>query len=220
MAHGRRDRALWNIQRHDLLSFTTDRIDKLHALEAVVVICLRFDLHLFERRHLPVARRFDDVDVWRTIVDDADEVFGAGVVAETFAIDEEDAIGAVTGQCHRRGELRGRDRRQRHRAAGRERQLSLRDGMFGVNVQSHGSVRRRIDIAAVHFGVRRQAERRGIRVVHVDAGDTGHSGDADAIDRRHQRAGGDAISEIGCHSWNGRAETPFGIRRHLRRSPS
>ena len=208
-----------DVERHDLLSAAADRIYELELIDPVVVVGLRLDVHLLEPRYCTVARRFDDVNIGRAIFERSDEVFGLAGVGEPVEIGERHAVGIVVDDLQRGGEQGRRLGGQRDLAAVAERHLSARRGPVRMDAQSDVGPGRRVNVAAVLFGTRLQAQRGRIRVIDVDARHARRSRHRDGVGRRRHRAGDHAVVEPGCHRFERQAEGAARLGGHFGRAP-
>ena len=140
------------------------------------------------------------------------------------AIGEREAVRVVAGDVQRRRQLGRRVRRQRDRLAAAERHLAGRGRTIGEHLHADVGAGRRVDVAAVGFGARRQPQAGGIGVVDVDARHARRHRDGDLVGRRRHRAGDDAVLERRADRRQREAERARGVARSSRvarqRSPS
>ncbi len=161
-----RDRAVRPRAAESATTFSLPAVGLDHELErshTVVVIGARLDHHFLERRHLLVAGRPQNAHVGRAIVQHADEVLGVAVVRQAVDVVERDAIRAVLGHRQVRREhlvVPGEVDQLRHHqvATGR-----CATGLSVVDRELHLGAGRRVDVAAVLFGVRLEAD--AVRIV-------------------------------------------------------
>jgi hypothetical protein len=151
-----------DVERHDLLGAAAHRVDEIEAIDAVVVFCLRFDVHFFEPRHRSVGRRFQHTDFRRTILERADEVLGVAGVGHPVAVRQRDPIRVVVHDFQRSGPRGRRVGGQRNRLAVDERQLSGRRGTVGSRGRDIGAGRREICRCRFRFAPRGGGRRDGL----------------------------------------------------------
>ena len=211
-------RAARNRQRDDLLG-AVHRVHEIEPIDAVVVLGLRLDVHFLEPRHRTVRRRLENAHVGRPIVQRPDEVLGLAAVAHALAIGQRDPVGIVVDDLQRRGQLGRRVGCQRETLAVAERHLAGGRRTIGEHAHANVGAWRRIDIAAIAFGPRRQPQTRRIGVFDVDALDARRVRDGHVVDRRRQRPGGDPVLERGRDGVDAEPERTRRVGGHLRPAP-
>ena len=154
-------------------TFSADRapIDEIEPVDAVVVFGLDLDVHFLEPGHRPVGGRLQDADVGRTILERADEVLRLARRGDAVGIGERDAIELSASRSERPGEFGRRRGAQREAVAAAERHQPGRGRPIGEHVHADVGAARRVDVAAVRLGARRQLQAGGIGVIDVDARD-------------------------------------------------
>ena len=207
-------------ERHDVVRASLHRVHKVQAIDAVVVFRLRFDVHFLEPRDRTIGRRLQHAHVGRAIFERADEIFGVARVADAVAIGEGDAIRVVIDHLQRRGELVRLVRRQRDLLAVAERHLTVGGGAIGEHLHADVGAGRRVDVAAVGFRARREAQAGGIGVMDVDARHARRNRDRNVVGRRRHRAGDDAVRERRADRRQRQAERAGRVARHLGDAPA
>ena len=168
---------------------------------------------------------FEDAHVGRPILERADEVFGVAAGCRC----PRDRRARRDRSCRRRPSATRTARSARPTAsaiglpspsvicAGRRRPI-------GEHVHADIGAGRRVDVAAVGLGARRQPQAGRIGVVDVDARDARRMRDGDVVGRRRHRAGDDAVLERGVDRRQRQAERTrrrrLAISDARQRSPS
>ena len=209
-----------DVERHHFLRAALHRVDQLEAIDAVVVFRLRLDVHFLEPRHGSIGCRLQHAHVGWTILERADEVLGVAGVADAIAIGEDDAVGVVAGDGQRRRQLVRRVGGKRDRLAAAERHLAGRRRPIGEDLHPDAGAGRRVDVAAVGLGPRREPQAGRIGVVDVDPRHARRDRDRNLVGRRGHGAGDDAILEGRANRWHGEAERTGGIAGHLAHAPA
>ena len=186
------------LERHDLLAAPPHRVDELEVGDAVIVVGARLDDDFLELRDLAIARGPHDADVGRPVVEHAHEVLGIVRALEPVDVLEADAIRPVLGDREPRRERGGvAAAGERERGPVLERHRAAANRLVGVHRDPHRGAGRPEDVAAVLVVARRQLGEARERVVEIDPRDPRRVDRRDLVLGRGERAGDDAIAEVG-----------------------